>query len=90
MPSGTRARRHGARLSDERLDYELQRRGLTARQFARIAKVHEVTLSRARQGHPINENTLRRITAALLEIPLMPGADLLITGPDKKTVDGGA
>jgi predicted transcriptional regulator len=79
----TRNRRTGARLSDERLDYELQRRGLTARQFSRIAKVHEVTLSRARQGHPINENTLRRITAALLQIPVLAGSELLLVGPDQ-------
>jgi predicted transcriptional regulator len=78
-----RTRRHGARLSAEHLDHELQSRGLTARQFSKIAKVHEVTLSRARQGHPVNESTLRRITTALLQIPPLAGSELLVVGPDQ-------
>ena len=76
-----RKRRSGARVSADHLDYSMQSRGLTARQFAKIAKVHEVTLSRARQGHPITENTLRKITAALLQIPVLAGSELLLVAP---------
>lgn len=82
MPDSSR-RRSGARVSAQHLDYMLQVRGLTARQFAQIAKVHEVTLSRARQGHPVKEDTLRRITAALLQIPPLAGSELLLVGPNQ-------
>lgn len=78
----TTKRHSGVQLDVARFDHELARRGLTARQLARIAKCHEVTLSRARQGRPINENTLRRITAALLQIPVLAGTELLLIGPD--------
>lgn len=83
MTPENRSRRRGARMSAQHLDYELQSRGLTARQFAQIAKIHEVTLSRARQGHPVKESTLRRITAALLQIPPLAGSELLLVGPNE-------
>ena len=82
-----RTRRTGARLSVDHLDHELHRRGLSARQFSLIAKIHEMTLSRARQGRPINENTLRRITAALLQIPPLAGAELLLVAPGQLEED---
>jgi predicted transcriptional regulator len=82
MTTETRTRRSGVRLNPDLLDHVLALRALTARDFAKLAHVHEVTLSRARQGHSISESTLRRITVALLQIPPLAGADLLITGPE--------
>jgi hypothetical protein len=83
-----RSRRSGVRLDPDRLDFELGRRGLTARRLSEFAKVHEVTLSRARHGHPVAERTLGRITHALLGVPPLVGADLLLAEPEsKKTVD---
>ena len=78
------SRRSGVRLDPDRLDFELGRRGLTARRLSQFAKVHEVTLSRARHGHPVAERTLGRITHALLEVPPLVGADLLLAEPETK------
>src|ERR1700680_2600698 len=80
----TLPRRSGIALDAPRLDYELGRRGVTARRLAEVAGVPEVTISRARHGRPVTEGTLRRLTKGLLEIPLLLGADLLIAEPEKK------
>jgi hypothetical protein len=79
-----RPRRSGIRVDPDRLDFELGRRGLTARQLSELAKVHEVTLSRARHGRPVAERTLRRITQALVGSPPLVGADLLLAEPENK------
>jgi DNA-binding Xre family transcriptional regulator len=75
------SRRNGIRLDAAKLSYELARRGATARQLAARAGIPEATLSRARHDRAVTEATLRRLTKALLEIPQMPGADLLVTEP---------
>lgn len=83
MPAQQKStRRAGARLDADRLDRELALRALTARRFAQIASLHEVTLSRARHGHPVKESTLRRIAAALLQIPPLAGSEQLLVGPN--------
>jgi len=74
--------RRGVLLNNAKLSHELARRGATARQLAERAGIPEATLSRARYGRRISPTTLRRLTNALLEIPLMVGADLLIAGPE--------
>lgn len=79
-----RSRRSGVHLDPDRLDFELGRRGLTARRLSVFAKVHEVTLSRARHGHPVTQRTLGRITRALLEVPPLVGADQLLAEPGAK------
>ena len=85
----TRIRRVGVRLDVDRLDYELARRGITQARLAAESGVHAVSISRARHGKPVNEKTLERLTTALLRIPLMVGADLLVAEPEKKrAVDG--
>lgn len=78
------ARRSGIKLDRDRLDYELSRRGVTARALAHAAGLPEATLSRARHGQPIREGTLRKLTAALVQTPLMMGADLLLAEPEKR------
>lgn len=77
-------RRAGVRIDAARLDYELGRRGISPRQFAELSGVNETTPSRARHGYRVRESTLRRIVAAMLRIPTMPGAQLLLSEPQKR------
>jgi transcriptional regulator with XRE-family HTH domain len=74
----TLSRRSGVLLDVARLDYELARRGATQRDLAKVAGVPEVTISRGRHGRHLRESTLRRLTTALLEMPVLAGAELLI------------
>ena len=78
-------RRAGVRIDADRLDYELARRGINPRQFAGLSGVNEATLSRARHGYRVRESTLRRMVAAMLKIPPMAGAELLLSEPQKRT-----
>jgi len=80
----TLPRKGGVRLDPDRIDYETALRGVTQRQLAARAGVPETRISRARHGHPVSERTLRKITEALLGIPLMVGGDLLVLAPEKK------
>ena len=73
----TLTRRSGVLLDVARLDYELAIRCATQRDLARVAGLPEVTISRGRHGR-VRESTLRRITTALLEMPVLAGAELLI------------
>jgi len=66
--------RAGVRLDRAKLDYELARRGITARQLAARIGVSEVALSRARHGRCVRETTLRRIADGLRAIPELDGA----------------
>ncbi len=77
-------RRAGVRIDADRLDYELARRGINPRQFAELSGVNEATLSRARHGYRVRESTLRRMVAAMLKIPPMAGAELLLSAPQKR------
>jgi len=77
-------RRAGVRIDAARFDYELARRGISPRQFAELSGVNEATLSRARHGYRVRESTLRRIVTAMLRIPTMPGAELLLSEPQKR------
>jgi len=84
----TLTRRAGVRVDPAKLDHELARRGITARELSQRARVPEAMISRARHGARISESTLRRLTGGLLEIPLMPGSDLLISAPETKVAGG--
>ena len=84
----TLTRRSGVKLDANRLDYQLGLRGVTARQLAEVAGISEVTLSRSRHGRPVTEGTLRQLTRALLGIPLLIGADMLIAEPVNKKTAG--
>ena len=77
-------RRAGVRIDADRLDYELARRGINPRQFAELSGINEATLSRARHGYRVRESTLRRIVAAMLKIPPLAGAEVLLSEPQKK------
>jgi hypothetical protein len=82
----TLTRRAGVRIDPAKLDHELACRGITAREFSQRSRVPEAMISRARHGARISEGTLRRLTGGLLQIPLMPGSDMLISAPEKKTI----
>jgi predicted transcriptional regulator len=71
----------GRQLDVRRFDYELGRRGRSAREFSQLAGITEVTLSRARHGRSVTPGTLRKITSTLLELPILPGADLVLSEP---------
>jgi DNA-binding Xre family transcriptional regulator len=73
--------RAGVRLDPAKLDYELARRGITAKELGARIGLSEVGLSRARNGHCVREGTLRRIAAGLTSFPPLPGADDLLVGP---------
>ena len=77
-------RRAGVLIDADRLDHELARRGINPRQFAELSGVNETTLSRARHGYRVRESTLRRMVAAMLKIPPMAGAELLLSEPQKR------
>jgi DNA-binding Xre family transcriptional regulator len=76
--------RSGIVIDAAKLDYELGRRGITARELAARTGIPEPTISRARHGRPVSESTLRRLSTGLLEIPLWLGTDLLIAEPERK------
>jgi transcriptional regulator with XRE-family HTH domain len=72
-------RNQGFRLNPETFDHQLALRALTARQLAQLSGVNESTISQARHGHRhISDRTLRRLSAALLDVPLLLGAELVV------------
>jgi transcriptional regulator with XRE-family HTH domain len=73
--------RVGVRLDPAKLDFELARRGVTARQLGARIGLSEVALSRARNGHCVRETTLRRIADGLRAIPELDGATDLLAPP---------
>jgi transcriptional regulator with XRE-family HTH domain len=77
----TLPRRAGIFLDPARLDHELARRGATQRRLADASGITPVTISRARHGQRINERTLASLIAGLEAIPLLSGAELLISEP---------
>jgi transcriptional regulator with XRE-family HTH domain len=68
----------GVRLNPTRLDRELARRGWSATDLARAAGCSASTISGARRGRTVTNDTLRKIAAALEVAPIMPGVDYLI------------
>ncbi len=66
-----------SRWKADQLRLELARRGLTARDFARLTGVREETVSRLLQGRPTTPKTTKAIMAVLATTPLMERADLI-------------
>jgi hypothetical protein len=83
-------RRAGARLDAGKLDFELSRRAVTSRRLAEVSGVHETVISRARHGGVISERNLQRLVTALLAIPVVVGADLLLLQPGEKLPAAGS
>lgn len=70
--------RWGIRIDADRLRRELACRGLYCVDLARLADVSPATVSTAMQGRPVSPRTLRRIAAALLQVPVVPGSGELL------------
>ncbi len=69
-------------LDTDRFEYELRRRGLEAKDLARLSGVHEVTISRIRTGHRLGSvRTLRRLYDTLAEVPVRKDLDRALKPP---------
>ena len=72
----------GARISPARIDRELARRGWSATDLARASGCSPSTISGARRGRQVTNETLRKIADALLSAPVVPGVDVLLEPED--------
>lgn len=72
----------GARISPTRIDRELARRGWSATDLARASGCSPSTISGARRGRQVTNETLRKIADALLSAPVVPGVDVLLEPED--------
>jgi transcriptional regulator with XRE-family HTH domain len=77
----------GIRISPARIDRELARRGWSATDLARAAGCSPSTISGARRGRPVTNETLRKIADALLNAPVVPGVDALLEPEEGPLVD---
>lgn len=66
------------RINSARLDRELARRGWSATDLAKAAGCSPSTISGLRRGRQVNNDTLRKIAAALDAAPIVPGIDSLL------------
>lgn len=71
----------GVRIKPTRLDRELARRGWNATDLAKASGCSPSTVSGARRGRTVTNETLCKIAAALQNAPVVPGVDSLL-GPD--------
>ena len=76
----SRANRHEShlKLDPSKLLRQIQLRGLTTAQFGERAGISAPTLSRIVNGRSAKPSTVRRITEALAEVPVIEGLDLLL------------
>jgi DNA-binding XRE family transcriptional regulator len=68
-------------LDTERLQLELDRRGLTKDAFARAAGVSKNTITAAANGRQISPRTARQLVRTLVSIPPMHMVDELLADP---------
>jgi transcriptional regulator with XRE-family HTH domain len=68
----------GARIHPARLDRELARRGWSATDLAKASGCSPSTISGARRGRSVTNETLRKIAEALLNASIVPGVDGLL------------
>jgi transcriptional regulator with XRE-family HTH domain len=78
----------GIRISPERLDRELARRGWNATELAKASGCSPSTISGALRGRRVNNETLRKIAEALLNAPVVPGVDSLLEPESAITLNG--
>ena len=76
----------GVRISPARIDRELARRGWSATDLARASGCSPSTISGARRGRQVTNDTLRKIADALLSAPVVPGVDVLLEPEDGATI----
>jgi transcriptional regulator with XRE-family HTH domain len=80
----------GVRISPARIDRELARRGWSATDLAKAAGCSPSTISGARRGRQVTNETLRKIADALLSAPVVPGIDVLLEPEDSTTLEADA
>ena len=68
----------GVRISPARIDRELARRGWSATDLARASGCSASTISGARRGRQVTNETLSKIAGALLNAPIVAGVDVLL------------
>jgi transcriptional regulator with XRE-family HTH domain len=71
------------RLQPDRLRFEMARRGLSATELARVAKLSHPTVSAALAGRPISATSLQLIAAALARLPVVHMIDALLGNDDR-------
>jgi transcriptional regulator with XRE-family HTH domain len=79
----------GVRISPARIDRELARRGWSATDLARASGCSPSTISGARRGRQVTNETLRKIADALLSAPVVPGIDVLLEPEDSPIIEAG-
>ncbi len=77
----------GARISPTRIDRELARRGWSATDLARASGCSASTISGARRGRQVTNETLRKIADALRDAPVVAGVDALLEPEDGTTIE---
>ena len=77
----------GVRISPARIDRELARRGWSATDLARASGCSPSTISGARRGRQVTNETLRKIADALLSAPVVAGVDILLEPEDAPLID---
>jgi transcriptional regulator with XRE-family HTH domain len=73
------------RVNTQRLQVEMTRRGITALDLAREAKVSAPTVRAALSGRAIRVASLGCIAGALARIAVIEGVDALLVGTDEMT-----
>ena len=79
----------GVRISPARIDRELARRGWSATDLARASGCSPSTISGARRGRQVTNDTLRKIADALGSAPVVPGVDALLEPEDSPIIEVG-
>jgi transcriptional regulator with XRE-family HTH domain len=78
----------GVRINPNRLDRELARRGWNATDLAKASGCSPSTVSGARRGRTVTNETLCKIAGALLNARVVPGVDSLLEPEDGPMIDG--
>ena len=66
---------------------EMARRGISASELARVARISPQTVGAALSGRSISESSARLISSALVEVPVVAMLDLLLKGGPIRTVE---
>jgi DNA-binding Xre family transcriptional regulator len=80
----------GVRINPARLDRELARRGWSATDLANASGCSPSTISGARRGRTVTNDTLRKICEALQGAPIVPGVDSLLDLEGGELIEGRA
>jgi transcriptional regulator with XRE-family HTH domain len=82
-----RPRLRGVPINGDILSQLMAERDLQADELAQLAGVTEDTISRARRGQRIERKSLRKLTDALLRVPVNPLMAKLVTKNEKPVTE---